>query len=821
MTATFTCRTNSHPFQERRVSLTEPAKIGRSVARARPAANNAIFDCKVLSRNHALLWYEDGKFYLKDTKSSNGTFVNNQRLSKGAEESMPFEVNSGDIVQFGVDVVENSRRVTHGCIVSQVRLYLPNGDEAKQSDVSLTSHLLDKVPHNLVYPTIQSQDLYQLHQYLQEALHREQMLEQKLALLQRLVSDSHETSEKGWQALIDEDKLLSRLEFLENQLQTYAKTLSEESTQKELLQLQEEKHNYETTSKETLRQVLGEKLEAQQKLGNLERSYSNTEDECTHLRDVCAKTEKALKELSEKHQIHVRESQKISEKAQDAERTHKEVQKSLEDENEDHLKNIQRLEESANDLKQRLEDSLEEIEKYQTEMNDMRDQLNKLKSISKSQEINEDTPKENIDNIKDKLNDLLSNQGDIDLTDIKVSLKEDEIEVVKTIELCEKPVEEKMNIVNVPLAEYNNNLQSSTNQNQNEENSDQIMEITKLEARISQLEDLVKTSQTLHKEEESKRKEVEVRLSQLQEERENEKEMLTETTRELQAALSERESLLEKEEKLRSRIEESENLLRTCDTDSISSSSETEEINQGDADDDISCGSLVIARAKLKELKKKLKEKDALLAAAQSNLEMSDETESKNQQKSKEIEELKSLLHESQESVKKMEAELNSLRNSSKESAELRNKLEEARQLAREQCRLYEEAQQQIQLASESDSSDMKELEEQLQLEKQEKDKRIKEVEALLSSANKHQENYEALTKEKSDLEATLKECKNQINTLQQIQLDSADLAKENKKLSEDKQNLLDDMKLLNDKLEKQVSDSQESDAKREQASPT
>ena len=31
------------------------------MARARAAPNNAIFDCKVLSRNHALLWYENGK----------------------------------------------------------------------------------------------------------------------------------------------------------------------------------------------------------------------------------------------------------------------------------------------------------------------------------------------------------------------------------------------------------------------------------------------------------------------------------------------------------------------------------------------------------------------------------------------------------------------------------------------------------------------------------------------------------------------------------------------------------------------------------------
>ena len=89
------CRPNSHPFNDRNLALDQAVKVGRSVARARATSTNAIFDCKVLSRNHALLWYEAGKFYLQDTKSSNGTFVNNQRLSKGSEESAPREVCSG------------------------------------------------------------------------------------------------------------------------------------------------------------------------------------------------------------------------------------------------------------------------------------------------------------------------------------------------------------------------------------------------------------------------------------------------------------------------------------------------------------------------------------------------------------------------------------------------------------------------------------------------------------------------------------------------------------------------------------------------------
>ncbi|KAA8593284.1 hypothetical protein FQN60_009400, partial [Etheostoma spectabile] len=71
-------------------------------------------------------------FYLQDTKSSNGTFINSQRLSRGSEESPPCEVLSGDIIQFGVDVTENTRKVTHGCIVSTIKLFLPDGMEARR-----------------------------------------------------------------------------------------------------------------------------------------------------------------------------------------------------------------------------------------------------------------------------------------------------------------------------------------------------------------------------------------------------------------------------------------------------------------------------------------------------------------------------------------------------------------------------------------------------------------------------------------------------------------------------------------------------------------
>ncbi len=53
-----------------------------------------------------MLVFEEDKFFLLDTGSSNGTFVNNVRLSRSGEESKMTRVYSGDILRFGSDVVD-------------------------------------------------------------------------------------------------------------------------------------------------------------------------------------------------------------------------------------------------------------------------------------------------------------------------------------------------------------------------------------------------------------------------------------------------------------------------------------------------------------------------------------------------------------------------------------------------------------------------------------------------------------------------------------------------------------------------------------------
>ncbi|XP_078065708.1 sarcolemma associated protein a isoform X10 [Mustelus asterias] len=358
--AIFTCRPNSHPFQERHVYLDEPVKIGRSVARCRPAQNNATFDCKVLSRNHALIWFDHktGKFYLQDTKSSNGTFINSQRLSRGSEESPPCELLSGDIIQFGVDVTENTRKgkVTHGCIVSTVKLFMPDGMEGRRrSDVIQTPLPLpiEKVAANS--PSMYSQELFQLSQYLQEALHREQMLEQKLATLQRLLANTQEASDSSWQALIDEDRLLSRLEVMGNQLQTYSKNQTEDGIRKELVALQEDKHSYETTAKESLRRVLQEKIEVVRKLSEVERSLSNTEDECTHLKEMNDRTQEELRELANKYNGAVNEIKEFTDKLKQAEGKQEEIQQKALSEKKELQHTIDEMEEKEQLLQARIE----------------------------------------------------------------------------------------------------------------------------------------------------------------------------------------------------------------------------------------------------------------------------------------------------------------------------------------------------------------------------------------------------------------------------------------------------------------------------------
>jgi hypothetical protein len=101
-------------------------KIGRQTnVQNVPAENNGYFDLPFLDRLHAEVWAEDGRIFIKDTGSSNGTFINSERLSLARFESKPYELKPNDIVEFGSNLAsKNNRALLHDRIVVRVACVL-------------------------------------------------------------------------------------------------------------------------------------------------------------------------------------------------------------------------------------------------------------------------------------------------------------------------------------------------------------------------------------------------------------------------------------------------------------------------------------------------------------------------------------------------------------------------------------------------------------------------------------------------------------------------------------------------------------------------
>ncbi|KAI8986822.1 hypothetical protein BD414DRAFT_515051 [Trametes punicea] len=111
-------------FVPKHISLVnnQRVKIGRQTnAKTVPQERNGYFDSKVLSRQHAEVWEENGKIFIKDVKSSNGTFINGERLSPEGLESEPYELKTDDIVEFGIDIVgEDNKTIVHHKVAARV-----------------------------------------------------------------------------------------------------------------------------------------------------------------------------------------------------------------------------------------------------------------------------------------------------------------------------------------------------------------------------------------------------------------------------------------------------------------------------------------------------------------------------------------------------------------------------------------------------------------------------------------------------------------------------------------------------------------------------
>lgn len=97
-------------------------RSGTLAASTNSLTGKIAFKSKVVSRGHAELWCEPGgKFYVKDTSSSSGTFLNHMRLSHAGVESRPFLLKDGDILQLGVDYQGGTEEI-YRCVKIRIEI---------------------------------------------------------------------------------------------------------------------------------------------------------------------------------------------------------------------------------------------------------------------------------------------------------------------------------------------------------------------------------------------------------------------------------------------------------------------------------------------------------------------------------------------------------------------------------------------------------------------------------------------------------------------------------------------------------------------------
>lgn len=115
--------------------------------------------------------------------------------------------------------------------------------------------------------------------------------------------------------MIEEDRLLSRIDILENKLLYLQKNVTDDKLRDEMMKLLEEKCVYQVgiadeksleathvtlssilqnSAKEALRKIYQERNDAVQKLATMERTLCSSEDECSLLRERLAKNEENL-----------------------------------------------------------------------------------------------------------------------------------------------------------------------------------------------------------------------------------------------------------------------------------------------------------------------------------------------------------------------------------------------------------------------------------------------------------------------------------------------------------------------------------------------
>ncbi|KAK3045010.1 hypothetical protein LTS18_014790, partial [Coniosporium uncinatum] len=102
-----------------------------------PSAAPVGFKSKVVSRRHCEFSCRQGQWFVKDVKSSSGTFLNHIRLSQPGIESTDYPIKDGDVVQLGIDF-RGGEEMIFRCV--KIRIECNRGWQKGLNNFNKTTH---------------------------------------------------------------------------------------------------------------------------------------------------------------------------------------------------------------------------------------------------------------------------------------------------------------------------------------------------------------------------------------------------------------------------------------------------------------------------------------------------------------------------------------------------------------------------------------------------------------------------------------------------------------------------------------------------------
>jgi len=357
---------NSAKFTDRVLTLSsDPVLVSRSSREQRSETSNAVFDCKVLSKPHAMFSVSNGQIFLKDSGSSNGSFINNFRLSKPGQSSLDSQLFSNDIVRFGSEVSDKNKMVKEKCIVARIRIYLSNGEEYE-----------DRPINNRLYRHRDDFSIMEKPKQVNFAPQND-LIENKVEKLEKIITER--LNDKQEEINEQVDKLEKKLKRKQNEVNNLLDTIH---TSKE----HEEKLYYEINN---LKQALDDKSIESEKLADELAIKAKEQLDNIRVTDLKSELEDAkllLKRTTEENWFLKEKLRVEQENGQKKEREIGKLSCKVGD-----LENCNKTQSTKeNDMiqvvKTKLSDTLEEVESYKSEIKQLNDTISHADEILKNKE---------------------------------------------------------------------------------------------------------------------------------------------------------------------------------------------------------------------------------------------------------------------------------------------------------------------------------------------------------------------------------------------------------------------------------------------------